>query len=276
MRKLLLHILPVLAILSGCTNKEKMALDTCSFDVRVQKVGGTKVWFSITPSNPYAYYAFGLVSSYSDVYDASMAELSQMQIEWMRQVYDNYVYSEEDVPGFSDVFLYRGPREMRETLLARDTDHKLVVMQVDPVKRTVIGETAMVIFHTLPVEDVDLGFSLSFAADTLRITPSDNSLSYYWDYDSTELMYQEYLTPQYYFYFLADMYESYDFMGNLLNRGPVEWVFSRDDKTIEEGGQYTLLIAGYADGEYNTAYTRVDFIYHKDRPIEVLSISDED
>ena len=60
------------------------------------------------------------------------------------------------------------------------------------------------------------------------------------------------------------MYEDYDFMGNILSKGPDEWVFSRDDKNLREGSICSLTIAGYEDGEINTNIFAVRFEYHKD------------
>lgn len=270
MKKILTVLLPVLLLVSACGKKEKLPGDPCSFMVRVDKVGGTKVWFTITPDNPNAYYTFGLVNSYADGFDDSPSEMAAMQIKWMNDVYGNLDIQGQNLGSFADVFLYTGTRELKETTLAEDTDHKLFVMQVDPDKRTIIGETAMIPFRTKQVEKTGLSFELKFSADKLEIIPSDDRLSYFWDYDDTAVIEEEYYTPSMYFYYLTDMYEEYDFMDHMVNAGPCEWVFSRDDNTLDEGDLCTLAIGGYADGEINTAVTIVDFIYHRDRPIEAF------
>ena len=50
MKKWIIIAATVLAALS-CT-KNQQSTDPCTFDLKVTKVKGTKVWISITPSNP--------------------------------------------------------------------------------------------------------------------------------------------------------------------------------------------------------------------------------
>lgn len=272
--KKLLYILPLFLLLSGCGKKEKLPTDPCSFEIKVDKVGGTKVWITVTPDNPNAYYALGMVSSHDPSYDDSPANQAATMLHWMNETYNNRAATSTNIGSFADVYLYQGTRDLKETMLAKDTGHKLIVMQVDPERRSLIGESAMVIFHTRPVPAADLEFELVFGADQVEIIPSDDTLPYYWDYENTITIDQEYYFPYNFFYSLADMYEEYDFMGNMIDQGPTEWIFSKEDKSIVEGEPCTLVIAGYADGEINTELTVIDFIYHKDKPIEVLHQQD--
>ena len=275
--KKLFHILPFLLILAGCANKEKLPSDPCGFDIRIDKVGGTKVWYTITPDNSNAFYTFGVVNSYDDDYDMSPASMAALQLQWMINVYENYATMvDSNLSSFSDVYLYKGAREFKTVDLARNTEHKLIVMQVDPETRTMIGQSAMVIFHTQEIEMVPLDFELVFHADAVEVIPSDDSYTYYWDYEDTDVILSKYYSPYDYFYSLCDMFEEYDFMNNLLDQGPVEWIFSKEDKAMKEGDYCTLVVAGYANGEINTPYTLVDFIYHKDTPIEVINRWEDD
>lgn len=268
--KKVLHILPLFLLLLSCGKPEKLPTDVSSFTLQVAKVTGTKVWFDITTDNPNAYYSFGLVDSSADGYNLPANEMAQLQLQLMDVIYDAFSPLGENVGSFSDVFLYKGNRELKETELKADTEYKLFLMQVDPDTRRLIGNAMAATFRTKAIEMVDLDFEVVFHPDAVEIIPSNDQLTYYWDYEETEIIKDKYYLPEYFFYDLVDVYEEYDFIDNMLDIGPAEWVFSRDDKAIEEGERYTLVIAGYGKGEINSGYTIVDFIYHKNDPIEVL------
>lgn len=268
--KKVLHILPLFLLLLSCGKPEKLPTDVSSFTLQVAKVTGTKVWFDITTDNPNAYYSFGLVDSSADGYNLPANEMAQLQLQLMDVIYDAFSPLGENVGSFSDVFLYKGNRELKETELKADTEYKLFLMQVDPDTRRLIGNAMAATFRTKAIEMVDLDFEVVFHPDAVEIIPSNDQLTYYWDYEETEIIKDKYYLPENFFYDLVDVYEEYDFIDNMLDIGPAEWVFSRDDKAIEEGERYTLVIAGYGKGEINSGYTIVDFIYHKNDPIEVL------
>ena len=54
------------------------------------------------------------------------------------------------------------------------------------------------------------------------------------------------------------------------------YVFSQNDKSLEEGERCTLVLAGYANGEINSDSTVYEFVYHKDKPIEFTLYSDDE
>lgn len=268
--KKVLHILPLFLLLLSCGKPEKLPTDVSSFTLNIAKVTGTKVWFDIATDNPNAYYAFGIVDQTAEGYNLPANEMAQLQLQLMDVIYDAFSPLGENVGSFSDVFLYKGNRELKETELKADTEYKLFLMQVDPDTRRLIGNAMAATFRTKAIEMVDLDFEVVFHPDAVEIIPSNDQLTYYWDYEETEIIKDKYYLPEYFFYDLVDVYEEYDFIDNMLDIGPAEWVFSRDDKAIEEGERYTLVIAGYGKGEINSGYTIVDFIYHKNDPIEVL------
>lgn len=268
--KKVLHILPLFLLLLSCGKPEKLPTDVSSFTLNIAKVTGTKVWFDIATDNPNAYYAFGIVDQTAEGYNLPANEMAQLQLQLMDVIYDAFSPLGENVGSFSDVFLYKGNRELKETELKADTEYKLFLMQVDPDTRRLIGNAMAATFRTKAIEMVDLDFEVVFHPDAVEIIPSNDQLTYYWDYEETEIIKDKYYLPENFFYDLVDVYEEYDFIDNMLDIGPAEWVFSRDDKAIEEGERYTLVIAGYGKGEINSGYTIVDFIYHKNDPIEVL------
>lgn len=270
--KKVLRILPLLLLVLSCGKPEKLPTDVSTFTLQVSKVTGTKVWFNITTDNPNAYYTFGLVDKTAGGYDMSPNEMAELQLAFMNDLYEAFAPMGENIGTFTDVYLYKGNREFKEKELEVNTEYKIFLMQVDPDTHKLIGNAQVGVFHTKPIEMVDMDFAVVFHPDGVEVIPSNEDLPYYWDYEETETIRDKYYHPKYFFYELVDMYEDYDFIQNLLDVGPAEWVFSRDDKSIQEGEQYTLVVAGYGKGEINTGYTIVDFIYHKNDPIEVLDV----
>lgn len=114
----------------------------------------------------------------------------------------------------------------------------------------------------------------NFVADELHITPSDDNLTYFWDYDETEMISSTYDNAPLYLYTLAGMYQEYGFMEFYYYDGSCVWYLSLEDD-MTDGTEYTLAIAGCEEGELTTAATVVRFIYHPDN-IEMLSIEEVD
>lgn len=273
MKKIILIAAALLAALS-CT-KEPSFTDPCTFEVSVSKVKSSKVWLSIKPSNPKAYYAFGVFSEQADIYDLPVTELAQMNLEWWKTTYDNWKKMEENAGSFADVFCYQQEREIKETGLGAGLEHRCFVAQLNPETRTIIGTPQEVRFTTKSVEMIPLTFDVRFGPDRVTITPSDPSAPYYWDYDSQEVIENKYFTPGIFFYSIVDLYEDYDFMPNMISRGTETYVFSEQDKSLEEGETCVLVLAGYAGGEINSDRTEYQFVYHKDKPIEYTLIDND-
>jgi len=268
--KKVLHILPLFLLLLSCGKMEKLPTDVTSFTFEIKKVTGTKVWFDITSDNPNAYYTFGIVDRSAEGYDMSANEMAELQLALMDAIFMAFSPLGENMGSFSDVFLYQGNRELRELNLDADKEYKLFLMQVDPETHRLIGDAMVEVFRTKAIETVDMDFELVFHPDAVEVIPSSDQHTYYWTYEETATIEEHYYDPEYFYYNLVDMYEEYEFMNHLLDKGPTEWVFSREDKGIVEGRLYTLVVAGYEKGEINTGYTIVNFIYHKDTPIEIV------
>lgn len=275
MKKLVIIAATVLAALA-CT-KEQSVTDPCTFEIKVDKVKSTKVWVSIKPSNPNAYYGFGIFSEEADIYDLPLMEMAQTSLGWWTSTYDAWKDVTVNVGSFTDVFCYQKDREIKMTGLGIGKKHRCFVMQLDPQTRTIIGTPQEVLFSTPDVPMIPLTFDVQFAADRITITPSDPSVTYYWDYENLEVIEREYITPSNFFYSIVDLYEDYDFMPNMISQGAETYVFSQNDKSMQEGETCMLVLAGYANGEVNSASTIYEFVYHKDKPIEynLRSVGDE-
>lgn len=260
MRKILLLLSFIVPLLAACS-KEQISSRPCDFVVNITELKGSKVRFTITPSNPEAYYTFSLISEDTGGYELSGDALVAHEMQILKEKYDLLGRFGRQNVSFADSFCYKGRTEQAELFLARNLNYKLVVFQVNPWKLEALGSSEEVLFHTLDTQLIDLDFDLQFSGDTLRIHPSNPEQTYVWDYESRDIIDEEYGSPLIYYYSLMDMYEQYGFMESVLNKGDREWVFPQDDEGITAGKEWYLILSGYQDGDVNSEETVVVFTW---------------
>ena len=267
MRKWCFVLINLGLLLCSCASKEQLASMKSDFDIQIKEVKGTKVRFSITPENEYAYYVYGVINEDTPQFDASDADLIEEQLNILNDMYDIYLHEGQVSVSFTDVFCFRGPHELTSVDLSPGKDHLLLVFQIDPKTQKSIGELHKVPFRTKDIDYTDLSFDFEWCGDTLRIYPSKNDVAYFWDYENTQVIDNEYGSPYHYYYSLVDMYEKYGFMDSLTDKGMTEWVFPRDDKSLMEGEQCDMILAAYGDGEIRSKATILRFTWRKGRSV---------
>ena len=266
MRKVL-YIAVAACGLFACTRKEIIVSEPCNFTVTLEEVRGTKVKAKVVPQNRDAAYVLSVISSYDPSFDNTPEALAADQVSIMKEVYSR----EREAGNFSDQFCFRGERTLKYQGLVSDTDHKLLLLQINPKEQSMVGKPLVVPFHTLPVErDTDLTFDVRFQDGKMTIVPSDPDKTFYWEYDNTRVIEDEFIAPGVFLYKVINLYEDYDFMLHLLDKGTQEWDFYAQDNEIQDDEDLTVMIVGYDNGEMTTEVTSVRFICHRDGPIEVL------
>ncbi|MBR4826468.1 MAG: hypothetical protein IKZ91_01115 [Bacteroidales bacterium] len=276
MRKLLSYLFAGI-LLTACYGIEKGSVKPTTFSISINEVHGTSTTFTIYPGDENAWYAYTIISEYSEQqYSWSEDAIAEDELGYMLMSYDNYFTQQaNNTARFSDIFCYQGTRDFTERFLIPDCSYRIVVFQIDPYKKVLTDRSASVTLRTKKTAYSDMTFDIRFSGDTLRISPSVPDATYLWDCEDTDNILTDYGDTNYYFRSLVYMYQDYDFIGNLLHRGDLEWVFHRDDKSVREGDLRTVMVAGYADGEINTGIFSVNIKYHASG-IEVLDDSREE
>lgn len=264
MKRQLTLIVLSLFLLTGCQKGELLPTE---IKVEAESIDGTRARFTLAPANSRAYYSYVLVGSNDENFDKPAIDLCYDEIQRMEESMDYF-----DNGSFTDIFCYQGNRQLTMKTLVSDKDYKFIVFQINPKNHEVIGEPVVSEFHTRPVTQRDLHFEVDFVGDELHITPSDDNLSYFWEYDEKEMIYDVYRSAYNYLYTLAGMYQEYGFMEYYYTTGPTVWFLSLEDN-ISDGTVYTLVIAGCEEGEFTTAPTIVTFRYHPDH-IDVLEVTE--
>lgn len=262
MKRQLTLIVLSLFLLAGCQKEELLPVE---IKVEVESVTGSRARFTVAPANSRAYYSYVLLSRNDENYDKPAVSICNDEILWMEECLQYF-----ENGSFTDAFCYQGNRQLTMKMLASDMDFKFIVFQINPKTHKLIGEPVVIEFHTNIIPQRDLHFQVDFVADELHITPSDDNLTYFWDYDETDMIYDTYNGAANYLYSLAGMYQEYGFMDYYYYKGPCVWYLSLEDDIID-GTEYTLVIAGCEDGEFTTETTIVKFRYHPDH-IEVLEV----
>ena len=267
--KHLYHILTAAAatlLLCSCAAKYAKP---AGFEVSIGDIRSTKAVLDIKPSTQDAFYMCGIVNGDMEEYfQMAPEELARFQLDFS---IERWNLSEDHPASFTDIYCYKGNFHYKYTYLIPDMDYKVTVFQVNPDTKELVGMPVQKVFHTKPLDNSDIAFTFSFNTDKLTITPSNDD-PYYWDYILTDVMDQEYSSAWQYFYDLIDNYEEYGFMElpGAVDTGVCEWVFSEDSEILKEGGKYTLVASGYNYGEINSDLTVAEFIYHKDKPSELI------
>ena len=264
MKRQFILIVLSLFLLAGCHKEELLPTE---IKVKAESVTGSRARITVAPVNSRAYYSYAIVSRNEENFDASPVSICYDEIQFMEDCLQYF-----DGGSFTDIFCYQGNRQLSMKTLASDMDFKFIVFQINPKTHDLIGEPVVIEFHTKPVPQRDLHFQVDFVADELHITPSDDNLTYFWEYDETEQIYGTYRSAYNYLYTLAGMYQEYGFMDYYYYKGECNWILSLEDN-MNAGTEYTLVIAGCEEGEFTTETTIVKFRYYPDH-IEVLEVTE--
>ena len=243
-------------VFSACTEKIVLVTTPVNISLTVDEVRGTKAIFTITVDNQDAYYSYCLWNDPKISDEALLDYILNVAEEDYRIKTENGVLQ---IASYVDYNGYRGTRTLRATRLHPDTEYKLMVFQINPKTREPIGKAISQTIKTKPVEQTPLDFEFIFRGMTITVIPSDQSRSYYWEYNNQKLMIDNFNWPFGWYLSLVDMYEHYGFMENLLSKGTDVYDAERD--SFDEGEICTVIAAAYEGGEITSDYKEFDFIY---------------
>lgn len=259
-----------LLLLGGCTAKEVLITEPVSLDLKIEQVKGSKIVFTVTPGNPDACYAVSVLPANLAEYDMPDREMALYLLSIGADTFRNRKQGGAYEGSFADMWCFRGTRTHRATHLDSDTDHRLLVFQVNPSTQTLIGNVIGLTVRTKPVQMRELSFSYKLNGSMLTITPSDPELHYYWDYDRESRVYGNYNWPYGYFYSLVDMYDQYGFVDKVYSQGPEDYDFSGD--WLKDGETYLLTAGACEDGEITSRVSALTLLY-KDGKMEIIGES---
>ena len=249
-------VLFALSLLLVCCNSEDKTITTpAAIEVSVDKVGATKVWFSVNSSSPDAAYIYRGVSDFDDMedivkYTDSDQVIASKYLEYLSEMYEMAYTNDIQISSFQDAFCFKGNRSFSMVHVGSNMKHRIIVFQVNPDTRTIIGEPVGVEFTTQELPDIKMDFDVKIDGDVLTIIPSDPEQEYIWDYESAIYLESEPLIDMYnYLYDLTDMYEQYGFADQMLSKGTETYVFSKDNTRMVKGMTYYIAIAPYANHE---------------------------
>lgn len=265
MKRFLTLIVLSLLLLTGCEQENTLRTE---IKVKLESVGGSRARFTVAPENPNAYYSYVLVSSKEENYNASEFDVCIKNIQLMEEIFAGLPNNE-----FLDGICFRGSRQINLNAIYDDTDFKFIVFQIHPETHEILGDPVVTEFRTKPVPERDLSFEVNFAGEVMTITPSDDNLTYFWQFIENDQLYDDYGTATYYLYSVAGMYLEYGFMEMSYSQGPINWDFQLENN-MKDGTEYSIIICGCEEGEFTTPTTIVKFRYHPGQ-IEILEVLEE-
>lgn len=257
MRRILLIIAALCAALLpfACTPADIVVKREVDMTLKIEKVGGSKVEFSVRTSNEDAWYTYCLISESDPSFSLSDEEAARGYIRYLEEIRETGGKEMADFPRepegrFEDFAFYRGSRKLKVPFLADDTDYRLVLFQVNPRTHELIGKGHSETFHTPDVVLKPMSFDFGTDKNVLIITPSDLDRTYIWGILRYDQMFDDYAGPFFYLYTLIDMYEDYGFAEPMLSRGVVS--IPIDEGSLREGETYCIAAIGYEGGEINS------------------------
>ena len=264
MKRLLFFTILSLLLFTGCQKEELLPTE---IKVKMESVTSSRVRFTVAPTNAHAYYTYVLVSEQEESFDKPASEICENEILNMENAMAYFNYDD-----FLGIFFFRGSRQFNIGMLHDDMDFKFIVFQINPKTHELLGDPVVTFFHTKPATHQYLQFQVDCEGELMTITPSDNNITYFWQYEEDDLIYSNYGGATSYLYSVAGMYQEYGFMDWYYYSGPVEIDFSHESN-MQDGTKYTLVICGCEEGEFTTLSTIVKFRYHPGN-IEVLEITE--
>lgn len=264
MKKLFNLIILSLALLTAC-NKEEIR--PTEIKIQLESVSGSRARFTVATASSRAYYSYVLVKEGDPNYNETATAICTDEIVKMVEALPYF-----ETGSFTDIFCFRGSRQFTMNLLEDDKEFKFIIFQLNPKTHNIIGDPVVCTFHTKPVPDRDLHFDVNFDGELLTITPSDDNLTYVWEYEESELISEQYIFAPFYLYKVVEMYQEYGFLDMLYMQGPSIWDFSLENN-MDDGTEYTIAISGCEEGEFTTPVTVVRFRYHPGN-IEILEVSE--
>ena len=241
MRKTVFVCLMALAALWSC-KKEPVVTTPCGFQISADWIKGTRAAFTVTPDNPHAWYTGGILPCDHPLYNSTDQAIIRYQQEIMdaRLAEVNADSSQEG--DYFDMFCYKGTRSVTFKYMSPGIENKLVVFQINPKTREAIGPLHTFVFQNLPVPEVELHFTIQYKDNWFRILPSNKETTWFWEYELEAKVDDIYSHPYYFFYDIIDMYDEYGFLEPALSQGDDEWELPRDDRSIREGVNYTMML----------------------------------
>lgn len=261
MKRFLLFI-GISALLASCAKDR--ATSESEFRTELTYVGGSRVRITVAAMNREAYYSYLQFSPQETHFTASAREAIEDNVkQWEEAV--TYFKS----GSFTDAYCYRGSRQFTFTGIGSDTDYRFILFQIHPKTHKLIGEPVEIFYHTRSIPRRNLTFDVETEGGALHITPSDPSLTYFWDYELSDNIADNYFFPHTYLYNLAGMYYEYGFLDSELSKGAAFLDFSLDDRILPDQ-EYTLVIAGCEEAEFTTRPVQLRFIWNGQDHVEVV------
>lgn len=251
-------------VLAGCTAKEIIVATPANLDVEIKSVTGTKAVVQVTAGNPDACYVYFTMSDGHTDFGLPEKDAARNHLDYLAELYDEL---DAPVGSFADFAGYRGSREFRLILLSPGCHHKLLLFQIHPKTREIIGDVRTVPFDTPEVKMTGLDFTFTLEGTTLVITPSDPDRTYFWTGDRQSRIEDNFSTPYFYLYDVIDMFERYGFAESMLTRGTVRYEIPVE--SLWEREIYCIVAVAYDHGEITGYDNTFFFTLRGDIPIPV-------
>ena len=97
----------------GCSSREVLVTKAVDLGFKIERVTGSKVIFSVNPTNEDACYIYCCVSEGHPQFELSDLEAARNYIAYVEGLSEQWPEGKEPIGGFPDNFCYRGSRKLK-------------------------------------------------------------------------------------------------------------------------------------------------------------------
>jgi len=256
-KKIFLHIIWIV-LLASCQKTP----DSQMLSISLNKVKATRCTVSIVPGDTKTTYAVGVMQEDDPQFGAADQEVIAYQIARMEDLFDIYCHEAQMDLDFADLFLYQGNQTLEMTYLTPGKRSEIVAFPIDAKTHKPASGLFRKAFETAQIDSVNLSFDVIVLGDRISIIPSDQQITYVYDYDRTEIIEEAFISPYIYMRETIELWEQYDFINSAVHKGKTKILLGKDSD-LQTKDDYTLFLVGYdmLNHEINSEATIITFQY---------------
>ncbi|MBQ7222566.1 MAG: hypothetical protein IJS02_03755 [Bacteroidales bacterium] len=259
MKKYLLYIVVFIALLSFAGCKKAYYPSDNPFTIMVDKVQPNACWVDAVPeTNDFNYYISAASADLLKSFDND-AEFIKFIDEGLKEMYVEQEYSE--LGSFEEIFLTRGA--FYDILFPLDPDTEYFVFAIPYTDGNVPYPILTAVpMKTPPIVPADIKLlDVSIFGTVITVTTSNDTDTYFWDYEYKDIMNDMYSSPELYLYSTICLYTEYDMIDALISKGTTSYDDMADYyEDLEPGDVFTLVFVGFDNG-VTTPYVVYEVVY---------------
>ncbi|MBP5211014.1 MAG: hypothetical protein J6Z27_04175 [Bacteroidales bacterium] len=258
MKRTVLHIFLIVSLFSAVGCKKAYFPSDDPFTILLEKIQPNACWVDIVPeTNDFNYYLSAIPADIMKQF-ATDAEFIKWNDESLKEMYKQ---GYEEYGTFDELFLTKGAYYDMLFPLDPETDYYVFAIPYTDGNEPYQVMTA-VPMRTPPIVPADIKLlDVSIFGSVITVTTSNDTDTYFWDYEYKNIVNDMYPTPDLYLYSTIWLYTQYDMIDALISKGTTDSKDMADFyEYLEPGDVFYLVFVGFDNG-VTTPYIVYEVVY---------------